>query len=162
MNAFIEGVKLIGGIGGLLSAAFLLYDRIFRWRPLVYLHPEDFQVKLRIVNVARETIIIDKIKTPPMIAVIWDSDLRAAAAVIEPSVREEVNESRPLVIGPSEERSVGLMPGFNAVSPAPEARLSIRCDWRNTRRPLPFRRSVHVRTNRRDFETLRNAGQKRN
>jgi hypothetical protein len=39
----LEVLKIVGGIGGILSSVFLVYDRVVRLRPLVYLHLGDFR-----------------------------------------------------------------------------------------------------------------------
>jgi hypothetical protein len=56
----IEAVKFFGGLGGLASSAFLVYDRIFRYRPAAFLIPAAYK------NMAAETIIIDEIVINPL------------------------------------------------------------------------------------------------
>jgi hypothetical protein len=63
LYSVVETVKFVGGLGGLASPAFLVYERMFRNRPAAFLFPAEFKANLRFKNVAAETIIIDEIVT---------------------------------------------------------------------------------------------------
>jgi hypothetical protein len=69
----VEAIKLLGGLSGIASAAFLIYDRFFHDRPLVYLLHEQRFVHLVMSNSSLETIIIENIEiTPPgILRVAW-------------------------------------------------------------------------------------------
>jgi hypothetical protein len=43
LDSVIELVKFVGGLAGLASSAFLVYDRIFRNRPAAFLFPADYK-----------------------------------------------------------------------------------------------------------------------
>jgi hypothetical protein len=72
----VETIKLIGGLSGLASATFLIYDRIVRFRPTVSFRPHDKAVNLAIRNAMPESLIIDKISfTPPHLGIYSRGDL---------------------------------------------------------------------------------------
>src|SRR5947209_7923272 len=90
LDSLIEVVKFVGGLGGLASSAFLVYDRLLRDRPAAFLVPADFHVHLLLRNTASETIVIDEITiTPPILVLHRPNDLmtaqQAKAAVWYPS-----------------------------------------------------------------------------
>ena len=90
LDSSIELVKFVGGLGGLPSSAFLVYDRIYRNRPSAFLIPADYKTNLRFRNVAAETVIIDEIIiTPPMLTAARANDLvtrnEERAAVMYPT-----------------------------------------------------------------------------
>jgi hypothetical protein len=56
MDWFLESVKLIGAVLGIATAAFIVFDRVFRGRPIFALHakvrvPGDNDLFLRVKNV---------------------------------------------------------------------------------------------------------------
>jgi hypothetical protein len=59
-SLFVEGIKLLGGIAGLGTAAFTIYDRLARGRPLVIVEQRTFidrpteRLQIRILNTADE------------------------------------------------------------------------------------------------------------
>jgi hypothetical protein len=69
----VEAIKLLGGLSGIASAAFLIYDRFFHDRPLVYLLHEQRFVHLVMSNSSLETIIIENIEITPsgILRVAW-------------------------------------------------------------------------------------------
>jgi hypothetical protein len=42
VNDMVENIKFVGAVVGLLSGAFLIYDRLLRDCPIVYLGPKEF------------------------------------------------------------------------------------------------------------------------
>jgi hypothetical protein len=151
---WIETIKFVGGVSGIASALFLVYDRLIRGRPLVYLCPQEFRVHVRINNAVSETIIVDDIEIePPVLEIVWGTDTRsdveAAAALIGMFKREE---KRTFVIIPTEERSLPLI--FKLGDLEDNAPIKIKLYWRNTRRSLPYRRTISVRTCPRDLRLL--------
>ncbi|HEY8269176.1 MAG TPA: hypothetical protein VIG34_11010 [Xanthobacteraceae bacterium] len=158
----LEVLKIVGGIGGILSSVFLVYDRVVRLRPLVYLHLGDFRVDLRVKNAANEPIIIDEIAvSPPVLGVAMANDLmstiQAVAARWYPRMAPEKASRTFAVIGPLQERSFGLVLLDEFDKLKDDERIRIRCEWRSTRRPFPFRRSAIVRTTVRDIRLLKEA-----
>jgi hypothetical protein len=153
-EAGIEYLKIIGGLGGIISIVVLIYDRFVRSKPLAYLIPHEFRVHLRLVNTTNETIIIDSIEVKPrVLEPVWGSDTRseveAAAAALYPSDDEE--QARTLVIRPSAERSLPLQ--FRTLDK--EGRIKIRFRWRNTRTPFLLARHVSVYTSFGDLRILK-------
>jgi hypothetical protein len=73
LDSIIELVKFVSGLGGLATSAFLVYDRIYRYRPSAFLIPADYKTNLRFKNVAAESIIIDEI-------IVFPSGRRCPAA----------------------------------------------------------------------------------
>lgn len=152
----VEWLKLIGSIGGLASSGFLIYDRLWRLRPTVYLQPYDFHVYLRIKNTADEALIIDRIAISPKVVSIAMNDGQNAAllSIVEAITRGETGSRSFLVLGPEEERSFRLVSLNVADKLKEDNKIRIRCDWRSTRKPWPFTRSVTVTTSRADFEAF--------
>jgi hypothetical protein len=115
VDAVMEWVKLVGGLGGLASSGFLIYDRIWRLRPIVYLQPQKGSVYLRVRNVASETLVIDRIDVSPKVFAISmrgnkDDFLSRVDASVDAMFGTETDgESRTFsVLGPLEERSFQL------------------------------------------------------
>jgi hypothetical protein len=148
----IDIVFRVGSLGGLVSAAFLIYDRTIRWRPVCYLCPvpEDFRVHLRIRNVASETVFIDAISiTPQRLEIVLKSEVEAAAALIRP---RDVVQDRSMVIGPSEEKSIPLT--FQLQGLFDSAPIKLKVYWRTTRWSWPLRRCVRIKTSPKDIQRL--------
>jgi hypothetical protein len=62
----IKALTFVGNLSGLASVGFLVYDRLIRFRPCVFLIPKDYKTQIRINNLANETIIVDEVTiTPP-------------------------------------------------------------------------------------------------
>jgi len=111
---------------------------------------------LRIKNTADEALIIDRIAVSPKVISIAMNDGQNAAllSIVEAITPGEERGRSFLVLGPEEERSFRLV-GLNVADKLNENdRIRIRCDWRSTRRPWPFTRSVTVTTSRADFEAF--------
>src|ERR1700722_17162700 len=64
-DLFVEGIKLVGGMFGLASGAFLVYQRLSRNYPIIYLAVSGYWPALCLKNVTSETIVIDEIKITP-------------------------------------------------------------------------------------------------
>jgi hypothetical protein len=132
LTSVVELVKFVGGLSGLASAAFLIYDRMFRFRPLAFLIPVEHKTNIRFSNVAPETVIIDQITiTPPIVKVVKANDLMTEnddrAAVWYPT-KDEKPEFTFVVIKPMDKRTFALHRSAEFES------------WRNTRKSLPFPR----------------------
>lgn len=160
---FLEPVKTIGALAGLVSAGFLIYDRALRNRPLAFLIPVEWHAHLTIKNVADETILLDRIKVaPPIISILMGNDTRsvveAAAEKLYPSTSEKADRIFA-VLAPQTERSFGLMFREEFKSADDGTVVTIACDWRNTRKPWPWRRHVDVRTTVGDLRQLQSVAQ---
>jgi hypothetical protein len=162
VDSVIEMVKFVGGMGGIASSAFLVYDRMFRYRPAAFLIPMDYKTSLRIKNVADETLIIDEITIKPGILVVARaSDLvtvsEERAASMYPNMERRLPEGVFIFIKPKEERTFALHRSAEFESPDGKRVITIRCRWRNTRKPFPIPRYVHVKTTVKDVKDMREA-----
>ncbi|MGH6926564.1 MAG: hypothetical protein ACRED5_22780 [Propylenella sp.] len=157
----IEAVKLIGGIGGIASAIFLVYDRAFRWRPEVHLQPIDYSVHLVVRNVAPVSIIVDAICTSAAALHFRntnDSLSKAEEVALRMYPRRLEGEALQrvfVVIDPMDKRTFQLVFGQEFEQLEAKKKIQIRCSWRNTRKPFPMQRSVSVQTTAEDIRGLR-------
>jgi hypothetical protein len=162
LDSVIEVVKFVGGLSGLASIAFIVYDRVIRSRPSAFLVPADYKTNLRFSNVAAETIIVDEIKVdPPIIKVANANDLVTGSAeklaTMYPRKRQGETERIFILIKSMEERTFPLHRFVEFESATGSTPISIRCRWKNTRRPFPFNRYVTVRTTVREVADIREA-----
>jgi hypothetical protein len=144
LETFVEGVKFVGGLGGLASSVFLVYDRVFRCQPLMHLLVKDKDVFLRIKNVVDETIVIRKLMMTPAVAGFAPGDsLRDTIS----GVLSAASGRDFLVIDPLKDRELGLILIEEKLKQlADEYELVISATWANTRRPLPFKRTLRLKT----------------
>ena len=161
LDSVIELVKFVGGLGGLASSAFLVYDRVFRYQPLAFLFPAEYKTNIRLKNVAAETIIIDEIAiVPPFLRAARANDLvttnqeRAAAWY---SSAESKAEGVYIIIKPMEERTFALHRFADFENADGGTVVSIRCRWRNTRKSYPFNRYVRLKTTVKEIRDIREA-----
>jgi hypothetical protein len=158
----VELVKFVGGLGGLASATFLVYDRVYRDQPSAFLVPKDYKANLRFTNNAAETIIIDEIIVrPPLLIVKRANDLVTSneerQALFYDSAR--LNPEKVLIIlKPLEERTFALH-GSSAEfeHAADDQTITLRCRWQNTRKPLPFKRYIRIKITSGIIRTMREA-----
>jgi hypothetical protein len=151
LEPFIELVKFVGGLGGLASSVFLIYDRVLRYRPSAFLIPVDYKTSVRFQNVAAETIIVDEvvIRPPMMLKLARANDLvtrneeRAAALY---SSDDRKLDGIFIVIKPTEERTFALHRFADFENADDRTPISIRCRWKNTRKPFPISRYVRIKT----------------
>jgi hypothetical protein len=147
----VEWLKLVGSIGGLASSGFLVYDRLYRLRPIVYLQPHDKRVHLKVNNTANEAIVIDKIDVSPKVLGIVmkerKGDLVSRMDATANAIYDAQTEGSTFaVIPPLEEGSFRLVELKACAELKDDERIRVRCDWRSTRRPWPFTRGVSVTT----------------
>ena len=164
LEGLVESVKFLGGLGGLASSIFLVYDRLFRSAPLAYLVPDEYQAKLRFKNTTNETIIIDEISIrPPIVSLAKADDVKThqedTAAVWYPSMNDKDAMRVFIILPPDAERSFGLKRSAEFENSDDRRQIKIRCKWRNTRKPLPFgfQRSRTLLCSKRDVTALRQA-----
>jgi hypothetical protein len=146
----------------LASSAFLVYDRIFRYRPAAFLFPANFKTNLRLKNVSAETIIIDEIVIkPPMLTIARANDLvtvnEERAAVWYPNMEDKRPEGIYVVIKPEEERTFALHRFADFENAEGHKNITIRCRWRNTRKSFPMPRYVRIKTTVKEIRDLREA-----
>lgn len=156
-----ELLKVLGTIGGLVAPIFLIYDRVFRRRPCAFLQPKDFGLRLVLRNTSDETLIIDEIAVSPLgVDVAMGNDLLShIQAVWYPKMTTGDIQRTFCVLAPQASRELGLVTStaFEALPPATPVR--IRCEWRATSRPWPFKRHVWVRASVDDIRQLKKVAQ---
>jgi hypothetical protein len=153
----VEWLKLVGSIGGLASSGFLIYDRIWRLRPTVYIQPHDYNVHLRIKNNANEALVIDKVDISPKVLniAIMDEDDPLLSTVEAVADQYYPEEGRTFcVLSPLEQRSFRLVALTACDGLKDNHRIKIQCAWRSTRSQWPFTRTVTVPTSPRDFRSF--------
>jgi hypothetical protein len=154
----VEWLKLAGSIGGLAASGFLVYDRVYRLRPIVYLQPHENHVHLKIKNTADEALVIDEIDIfPKVLAIVvkehGEDFLSRVDASVDAMYGDEPEGGTFSVLRPLEERSFRLVVLKDCDDLKEHERIRIRCNWRTTRRPWPFTRSVSVTTTPKDFRS---------
>lgn len=81
MIDLVESIKLVGGIAGLGTAAFTIFDRMVKYRPIVSLtaaaHPYDDQgvPYLKLTNRSDREIVVDSVEVPEGTALHFHDDL---------------------------------------------------------------------------------------
>lgn len=160
----VEAIKLVGGLSGIASVGFLIYDRIFRSRPFAYLRPHEYQVQVAIKNVAPESILIDSIEvSPPLLSLSRTNDMvgtvEAAANRFYPSLASEKSKKLFVLLEPMAERGFSCVTFPEFENTSDDTKVKIRIEWRNTRRPIPFKRNVYLRTTVGDVKRIKAAAQ---
>src|SRR5882672_9792866 len=94
-NSWVEGFKLVGSAAGIISGAFLIYDRFVRDRPQVYLAKHgSHAVDLVFRNTANETLIVDETGVAPnVLGLPHGHEIKDTVAAIYRR-GEDVSESR--------------------------------------------------------------------
>ncbi|MEH2504992.1 hypothetical protein V1290_003803 [Bradyrhizobium sp. AZCC 1578] len=153
----IEAIKFIGGIGGILSTGFLIYDRLYKSQPTIFFQPHDATACLVIKNTMTETLFIDAIDVSPRkLSFAFGDDIHSTIEAVVGAAHDSSPERNSLIIGPLSERYCRLvkLTGFDELPP--ETPFTIRCAWRNTRRPSYVKQSVKVSTTAGDLTRIRN------
>jgi hypothetical protein len=152
----IEAVKLLGGVAGLGSAAFLVYDRLLRNRPALSLERRPVGAEahacLRILNPADEEVLITIVECQPkgLIGVARNSSVEGAirAAVQEPPTN--------LHLAPGAHASLPLVL-LSSAQDQPHTPVKIIVRWRWMHRAWPPQRHSSLRTTRRDVKLIETA-----
>jgi len=156
----VEVIKFIGGLSGLASGSFLIYDRLVRFRPTVFFRPSNNEVYLVIKNTMTETLVIDQITvTPAYLEIVAGEDLPSMLKIVHEKTRGPTNQASQvfIVIDPLSEKPCQLLQlkGFDDL---PSSTIfEIRCQWRDTRRPFFLKRNVSVSTTAMDVRRLQSA-----
>lgn len=125
----LETIKLVGGIAGLATAAFTIWDRWARGRPLAWVTAKKFGASsyqyIRIKNPGPADLFIRRVRTrPPIYSIAKDHKLEAIAATaadVDVHVLLAAGETHDLV----------LIPG-SPESRARRRRVSFYIHWRKT------------------------------
>ncbi len=146
----VEGFKIVGSVAGLISGAFLLYDRFVRGRPIAYLAKADAHgVDVALKNAADETLIVDEIRVAPnVLGLAGGHEIRDIVPAIARRDNDALESKRPCFfpIEPFGELRLAIVTfdPFNNLKSGDPIVVSLK--WRNTRFALPFDRKVTVRT----------------
>lgn len=134
---FIEIYKLLGATLGFVSAAFAVWDRMFRYRPSVSLTTESLPAspQLRIKNQAPFDVIIEEIS-------FSISNYKVLAAnTIRGAVFSALDKTPSILLAPGEERKLAVVER-NIEELADDLRFKITVKW--TRGDHPFLRPAPV------------------
>ena len=134
---------LLGTLLGICTATFIVYDRLYRGRPIISVTAERRTISenflfVRIKNVLDHDIIVENwfVSDPRLISIYMDDTLRAALVGSLGTI--------PAIIIPP--LGVGKLPlvvrgGESDFSQS----VTIEADWDNTARPWPFRRYIKIK-----------------
>jgi hypothetical protein len=134
----LEIFEVIGAICGIAAVVFLFYDRDYRSRPTMHLHPGDYAIQLRIRNMIDEAIIVDDIvATPPVLGV---AEGKAAPAAV--------------LVKPYEERLLRMTLFREFEELGASAVITVSATWRTTRTIWPRKRQVSTKIMAKDVMTV--------
>jgi hypothetical protein len=157
MDYFIEAIKLLGGILGIATAAFIVFDRVVRGRPIFAVHAVprvagDNYLFLRIKNVLDEDVVIENWRiTPPLLGLSTDTSVRAIAGAVLGTI--------PMaIVPPLGELKLALLI-LGAATNNKNQTVAISADWNTTRHPWLFTRHVKIRITVARVEELKGAHQ---
>lgn len=161
MSNLLEAFKVVGAAGGLISAVFLLYDRLVRIRPDAFLSMGEYpgHLDMTVRNVSNESIILDEIGVSPNILGVAKGDgVRAIVEAIHRRGDDVAESSRNvfIVLKPLEELQLKLVTfdKFNQASAG--QKVVVRLSWRTTRFRMPFKRNLKIRTSVADIRAMKN------
>ncbi len=106
MDSIWQWVTGLGGLLGFANTAFLVFDRLFRYRPIVSVtavrppgvEGEQPSLKLRVKNVAPFDIVVERfIVEPEVFSIAAGNSIRAIAEVLTGS-------DVPIILSPDSER----------------------------------------------------------
>jgi hypothetical protein len=164
MSDLVEVFKVVGAAGGLISAGFLLYDRLVRIRPQAFLTKGEYpgQLMITVRNVSNESIIVDEFAVAPNIFGIahGDSTRAIAAVVVARRGHEEKQSSRKvfIVLKPLEELQLNLITFDKFEQASGDQAVVMRIAWRTTRFRMPFKRNIKIRTSAADIRAMKEKG----
>ena len=125
-----EDIKLIGSIAGLATAAFTIWDRLLRWRPLAFISvsgtAHNFLTHLNIKNVSPINILVKDIRCYP-------NYFRVATGTSVKQIARAISRVPVLtVLPPNEQTELQLFQSPNRGADAKPARVFIFVYWRKT------------------------------
>jgi hypothetical protein len=165
MNNLLEVFKVVGAAGGLISAGFLLYDRLVRIRPDAFLSRGEYPGHLDITvrNVSNESIILDEIGVSPNLLGVAEGDgVRAIVEAIHRRGDDVIESSRDMfiVLKPLEEVQLKVVTFDKFERASAGQKVVIRLSWRTTRFRMPFKRNVKIRTSAADIRAMKDTEDK--
>jgi hypothetical protein len=149
----LELFKTVGSIAGLVTFAFVVIDRFFKDRPLVYLLPETAHLKIVVRNVAKEAIFIKSFKcSPPAMDVSYGPTLHH-------TINTVAGKTFSAVIGPETEQAFVWLtrPEWDKLAPTDETVIEVH--WAFTRSRWTPQFPVRVRNTVEFLNKLRESAQ---
>jgi len=155
MDWFLESVKLIGAVLAIATAAFIVFDRVFRGRPIFALHakvrvPGDNDLFLRVKNVLDEDVVIENWDvSPELVGLSTDQSMLAI-------VKAAIGNIPTAILSPLGELKLTLII-LGTATGRENVPITISAEWNNTRRPWPFRRTLKIKTTAARLHELKGA-----
>lgn len=155
-----EAIKLFGGLAGLVSAAFLIWDRWARGRPLAWVTAKEYWASryqyIRIQNPGPADLFIRKVRAyPPIYSFAKDHKAESIAAAtigVDVHVLLAAGETHDLVLIPRDIETPDI-PVFVPRDPD-SRRVSFYIHWRKTSSSWLWQIPVTVRSSARDIEQI--------
>jgi hypothetical protein len=157
INMLLEGIKLIGGILGIATAAFIVFDRLLRGRPIFALHakprvPGDNYLFLRVKNLLDEDVVIENWRiNPPLVGLSTDVSVRAIAGAV-------CGQIPAAILPPLGELKLNLII-LDASTDKKDETIKISAGRNTTRHPWLFLRRAKIKTTVTRLEELKGAHQ---
>jgi hypothetical protein len=160
MVDLLEAFKVVGAGGGLISAAFLIYDRLVRSRPEAFLNKGEYpgQVLVVVRNVSAESIILDRIAVAPnILGIALGNNAHSIAEIIEARYEREKRSSRKvfIVLKPLEAVELHVITFDKFENALSIQKVTAEISWRTTRFRLPFERKIKIRTSVADIRAIK-------
>jgi hypothetical protein len=152
----LQAFQLVGAALGILSAAFIIYDRLARSRPIFALHVKlgtsrsENHLYVRIVNEVEEDLIVENFRIdPPILGLSEDDQIRSIVAA-------QLQDVRTLIVPPRGSATYALII-LGAATGRDSEPVLISAEWRVTRHPWPWKRSVRIQTSAGELKDLKAA-----
>jgi hypothetical protein len=159
----LEAIKLVGGIAGLLTTAFVIWDRWVRGRPLAWMdatkrftgNPEEY---IRIKNPGYGNVFIRKVRVEPLniYGVAKDPSVRAITSAL---FNMDVN----VLLRPGKTHDLGIIKfpkKLDKPQDAPSRRVCFLIYWRKTSSTWLPQVPVVIMTSTGDIERIAAAAPK--
>ena len=148
-------LQAIGSALGALSAAFIVYDRAVRGKPIFALHtepgpPGDNHLYVRLVNVLDEALVVENFRIEP--AIVGLSEDHEARSILT----AQFKDIRNLVLPPRASATYVLII-LGAATGRDDEGVVISAEWRRTQRVWPWKRRLRIRTTVAELKNLKTA-----
>jgi hypothetical protein len=148
-------LQAIGSALGALSAAFIVYDRAVRGRPIFALHtepgaPGENYLYVRTVNVLDEAVVVENFRIDP--AIVGLSEDHEPRSILT----AQFKDVRTLVLPPRASATYVLMI-LGAATGRDAESIVISAEWRRTQHVWPWKRRLRIRTTVTELKRLKAA-----
>lgn len=143
MEDFGDWVSLVGTVLAFATPLFLIYDRVFRGRPVFAIHAirrakSDNYLYVRIKNVLDHDIIIENWNiNPPLVGLSTGHSEEEIAGA-------SLGDIPKMIIAPLGELLLPLVI-LGAATDKHDEQIIIDADWDSTARPWPLRRRLQIK-----------------